>query len=104
MVSRSASFRAIPPRSSHGFYTRMELMTVASTMQMPWQFLDGHKKLGVGAGGAYDHLADQPPWELQDMLQRAIRWDYVDNYHFQRAFLKLHPEALQELFERLFGR
>ena len=29
---------------------------------------------------------------------------YVDNYHFQRAFSKLRPEALRELSERLFGK
>jgi hypothetical protein len=52
----------------------------------------------------YDHLADQPPRELNTMLQQAIRGVYVDNYHFQRAFSKLRPEALQELSERLFGK
>ena len=62
------------------------------------------QKPGEGAGGAYDHLADQPPRELYDMLQQAIRGGYVDNYHFQRAFSKLRPEALQELSERLFGK
>jgi hypothetical protein len=62
------------------------------------------QKPGEGAGGAYDHLADQPPRELYSMLQQAIRGGYVDNYHFQRAFSKLRPEALQELSERLFGK
>ena len=62
------------------------------------------QKPGEGAGGAYDHLAEQPPRELYNMLQQAIRGGYVDNYHFQRAFSKLRPEALQELSERLFGK
>jgi len=62
------------------------------------------QKPDEGAGGAYDHLAEQPPRELYSMLQQAIRGGYVDNYHFQRAFSKLRPEALQELSERLFGK
>jgi hypothetical protein len=62
------------------------------------------QKPGEGAGGVYDHLADQPPRELYNMLQQAIRGGYVDNYHFQRAFSKLPPEALQELSERLFEK
>ena len=62
------------------------------------------QKPGEGAGGAYDHLAEQPPRELYNMIQQAIRGGYVDNYHFQRAFSKLRPEALQELSERLFGK
>jgi hypothetical protein len=62
------------------------------------------QKPGEGAGGAYDHLAEQAPQELYNMLQQAIRGGYVDNYHFQRAFSKLRSEALQELSERLFGK
>jgi len=62
------------------------------------------QKPGEGAGGAYDHLADLPPRELHNLFQQAIRGGYVDNYHFQRAFSKLHSEALQELSERLFGK
>jgi hypothetical protein len=61
-------------------------------------------KTGVGAGGAYDHLADLPPRELYDKLKRAIRAGYIDNYNFQRVFSKLHSEALQEISERLFGK
>jgi hypothetical protein len=62
------------------------------------------QKPGEGAGGAYDHLADLPPREMHDLFQQAINGGYVDNYHFQRAFSKLHPEVLQELSERLFGK
>ena len=62
------------------------------------------QKPGEGAGAAYDHLADLPPQELYSMLQQAIRGGHVDNYHFQRAFSKQHPEALSELSERLFGK
>jgi hypothetical protein len=62
------------------------------------------QKPGEGAGGAYDHLADLPLKELHNLFQQAIHGGSVDNYHFQRAFSKLPPEALQELSERLFGK
>jgi hypothetical protein len=62
------------------------------------------QKPGEGAGGAYDHLAELPPRELQNMLKQAIHGEYVDNYHFQRVFSSLIPEVLQELSERLYGK
>jgi hypothetical protein len=62
------------------------------------------QKPGEGAGGAYGHLADLPPRELQNMLKQAIHGEYVDNFFFQRVFSKLMPEVLQELSERLFGK
>ena len=62
------------------------------------------QKPDEGAGGAYDHLADLPPRELQNMLKQAIHGEFVSNYHFQRVFSKLMPEVLQEISERLFGK
>ena len=62
------------------------------------------QKPDEGAGGAYDHLADLPPRELQNMLKQAIHGEFVSNYYFQRVFSKLMPEVLQEISERLFGK
>ena len=62
------------------------------------------QKPGESAGGAYEHLANLPPRELQNMLKQAIHGEFVSNFYFKRVFLNLMPEVLQELSERLFGQ